>query len=550
MKKILSLSLAFCLIMALFAGCGGETTRDGATVTPTETGGTPETGTASNGTAEDSYFPLEETGILSYWFSYPPIFADYADGPQDYLVYIEAQERLNVELEWQTVSFMSAREQFNIMINSGDYTDMIYGMKNYYTYDLDVAIDEDIIIELTQLIEDYAPNYKAARESTDLLRKTSMTDSGNLPQFNYLNSFEGAVVDAGLLVRQDWLDELGVDSPVTYDDYYEFLKYTSVEYGAGLGLPSTGTFRNSLFASAFDIIAPFGNTGTLDGYYQVDGKVKYGAAEDGFLEYLTLMHQWYEEGLIMSDFETDPDSANSSYVDETRMANGDVSVWCGITKYISYYESMIGAELTPASNALLYEGQITHVNPALGAAAAGVVITTNCDDAELAVRFCDWFYSEEGFEICNYGLEGYTFNYTDDGGIEFTDVILNNPDGMSLNIALTLFTGGTTGAPFYFDNTKYQYLYNEKENLSGRLWTDSDDGAWSISYITLTADESNAVGSTVGDINTFMKENTLKFIMGIKSLDEFNGYIETMYSMGLQDVLDTYTNAYARYLAR
>ena len=36
--------------------------------------------------------------------------------------------------------------------------------------------------------------------------------------------------------------------------------------------------------------------------YVVDGDVKFGWVEEGFKDYLTLMHQWYTEGLLGADF--------------------------------------------------------------------------------------------------------------------------------------------------------------------------------------------------------------------------------------------------------
>ncbi|RAZ94804.1 ABC transporter substrate-binding protein, partial [Klebsiella oxytoca] len=45
-----------------------------------------------------------------------------------------------------------------------------------------------------------------------------------------------------------------------------------------------------VFASAF---------GVLDGFYITpEGRVAYGCMEDGYRDYLTMMNQWYEEGLI------------------------------------------------------------------------------------------------------------------------------------------------------------------------------------------------------------------------------------------------------------
>ncbi len=55
--------------------------------------------------------------------------------------------------------------------------------------------------------------------------------------------------------------------------------------------------------------------------YQDEGTVKFGTLEDGFREYLVMMNQWYNDGLISSDFVSntdrnmfDPDTATASTV--------------------------------------------------------------------------------------------------------------------------------------------------------------------------------------------------------------------------------------------
>ena len=96
-------------------------------------------------------------------------------------------------------------------------------------------------------------------------------------------------------MRADWLEELNMDVPETIDDWHEMLVAFRDEMGADvpLILPKSGRSGNSIFVSAF---------GVGSGFYQVDGKVQFGPIQDGFKEYLTLMNQWYNEGLLDPDF--------------------------------------------------------------------------------------------------------------------------------------------------------------------------------------------------------------------------------------------------------
>ena len=47
-----------------------------------------------------------------------------------------------------------------------------------------------------------------------------------------------------------------------------------------------------------------GAWGINAGFYQEEGQVKYGPTDPRFKEFLTLMNQWYKEGLLDQDFAT------------------------------------------------------------------------------------------------------------------------------------------------------------------------------------------------------------------------------------------------------
>lgn len=67
----------------------------------------------------------------------------------------------------------------------------------------------------------------------------------------------------------------------------------------------------------------------------------------------------------------------------------------------------------------------------------GFAITSACKNPEAAVKFLNYGYTEEGYMLYNYGIEGETYNRTGEtvtyNGIEYplveyTDKMMNNPD--------------------------------------------------------------------------------------------------------------------------
>jgi putative aldouronate transport system substrate-binding protein len=157
---------------------------------------------------------------------------------------------------------------------------------------------------MNELMEQYAPNYMALINGDPGINKDVMLDSGNIKGFSMI---EGIVQGpyTGLTIRQDWLDDLGLATPVTFDDWHTVLTAFKDQKGATAPL----LLKKELFyAGDHALMAGYD---VSESFYQVNGTVKYGPLEQGFKDYLVMMKQWYDEGLIDRDFTTrDSDSAN------------------------------------------------------------------------------------------------------------------------------------------------------------------------------------------------------------------------------------------------
>jgi len=69
--------------------------------------------------------------------------------------------------------------------------------------------------------------------------------------------------------------------------------------------------------------------------------------------------------------------------------------------------------------------------------------------------------------------------------------------------------------------------------------------------ISLTADESSAIITNVTDITTYCQEQLLKFMVGDIELSDanWNEFVAQVNSLGLQDCLEVYQNAYDEYIS-
>ena len=166
--------------------------------------------------------------------------------------------------------------------------------------------------------------------------------------------------------------------------------------------------------------------------------VRYGPAEEGYLEFLTLMNDWYANGLMDPDYVT---------IDTTAMVTRIINQESGaFTAYgsrigIAYRdtrESYPDCNPVAVANPVIQEGQSLVYNhrdfPIVGST---VCISSDCVEIERALGFWDFLWTEEGNLIGNWGgVEGETFVWDENGNPQLGPAITEDPDGVPFNDCL------------------------------------------------------------------------------------------------------------------
>lgn len=490
-------------------------------------------------------FPVENGETLSIWMSIPDMLInDLPEGMPANRGIMAMTDYTGVELEWTQVTATLAATQFPLMVAGGDFTDMMFNVSSMYTTGVDAAVDDDVFLDLTDYLEEYAPRYYALSHYNEDTIKECTTTSG---RYVVLNGFANkpATVENGLAIRQDFLDKLGLDIPVTYDDYHDVLTAFKNELGVAepMYLPSSGFFNGEYFVGGYGIAGkvssmPFQN----DPWYQVDGEVRLGSVQPEFKDYLTMLHQWYEEGLFAPDFV----SMNKYDSDQNKNASDTVGLFflevgMGWPTLQSMEKENPDWAVTPVAEPVLQAGDIVHfADERTLTSGGGVVLSTQCEDIGLALSWCDAWFTREGQLAANYGLEGESYTL-EDGEPVFTELALT---GNNLNVMYSLSV-----VPTIYYRDKLAYTYTDFENLCYDTWTASRDDAYTYSgNAVMTAEESEEYAAIMSDIHTYMEENIVKFINGDVPLDTFESYVTEIEGMGLDRVTEIKQAALDRYL--
>ena len=551
-KKLVALLLSLALVLSLGA-CGGNgesstSSEASPSSTTEESGAAAESGDESQAeTAETGEFQLpivDEPTTLSYFVADDSNAAIMTTDWNDNEFYQEMERRTGVHLEFEMVSSADYQTNFNLMIASGNLADMIYVGASYYAEGVDAAIDDGYFLDLTDLVDEYMPNYERIRTSDVQYELLSTTDSGRLGAvYELRQSKQGPWL--GLWIRQDWLDDLGLETPVTFDDYHEVL--TAFKNEKGATAPLILNFSGS-----------DGEFGTMSGglnvlnSWQLDetGKVNFGPYMDAWKEYVTIMHQWYTEGLIDPDFmATDERTA-----DMAKVVTGASGLFAALYTMPSVYEAASedpNMNLAPVNPPVMNEGDEGHIRLRDSYTSGNTAISADSENWEVALRWLDYLYTEEGALLANYGVEGDTFEFNEDGEPEFTDKILANENGWTMTQTVASYLCPSAGIANWSDWTRELAGVPEKDQACYDVWSEFSDDWRLPSSVTLTQEESTERAALYADISTIVKEQTAQFISGALDIESnWDAYISALEASGMERAIEITQAAYDRYLAR
>ena len=574
-RKFLALLLTCMIASSALAACNSGSTgsssgteSSGAASSEAESSGE-ESGSTSaeltsdvvNGETNQQTYPLtEETVTLTYWYPNAGSMAELADFNDSYF-FKWYEELTNVHIDFIVPAAGSEGEAFQLLFASDSMPDMVYSYPNQTTYSYragqDKAIEDGYFIDIAEYL-DYAPNYLSWLANNDDLRKASYSDTGKLygmwGVWSGMDS-EHTYADYGLAIRQDFLDKVGMEVPTTYSEWEAVLTAFKDELGiqAPLYTSKFGIDQGEMMAG-YDT-APY--------WYQRDGVIQYGPMDDGYRDYLVMMHDWYEKGLLDPDFATRSSSGvtadNDMILNDKVGALTDYGTRLGDT-YVSRGATNTDFNLVGAPQPTKDPDDPTYVEPAYRDNTYTMMVSGVCnsvsaesDNIELAVRWLDGFYAEEIALNANYGTEEYegTVWHNDDttstGRIIDYDYRYSNPDGKSSGMILVEYSA--KNPPVRYEGMQVECSPQVKKD-GYEIWKLYEPVNAVPTRITPTSEEGTEFASLYTDIETYVQECNVKFIMGQMSLDDYDSYRDTLTQMGIDRCIELRQAALDRYNAR
>lgn len=515
-KKLLTVGVTAMALMAL-AGCGS---------------------TASGKNKQ------ENTGNLKIWTTKlkpATTIANVEDSP----FHTGLEKATGIKVDWEFPSEgVDDSQAFNLMTSEKELPDIIqYSM----TRDAETYMDDGLIQDLTELLPEKAPNYwKFLQEHPDFDRAMK-TDDHKYFQFGFFREDVITATHMGPILRQDWLKEQNLEAPATIADWENVLKVFNDKYGAKLAF-TTGRM-NPGFSGAF------GTYGTFNPAYVVDenGKIIMAQMQSEWKEYMTWIHKLYQEGLIDPDVLTlDEEGLKTKILNnkvgvtcttagtvtgyiESAQANGEKVEWAGVK-----YPDQVNGE----KSKMIFNDTLDNVY--------GFVVTKNCTGKRLdeALKWLDWAYSEEGNRYWNYGTEGESYEMID-GKAQFTDKILKNELGTYE--ALEMYTAQAELGLGVQNKAVVEARMRPEAMAASEVWYNKNDDALNRTLpnsLKFTVEEGKEMATIQNNCDSYILENTLKFMTGERSLDEFDDFVNELKDQNIERAIEIRQGAYDQYLKR
>lgn len=576
-KRTLSILLTLCLLLGIAAGCGQAPAASASAPEPTEAPSAaapageasaetpaplaPEEPSVQEVSVQEEpvrpqvTYPLTDDPVtLTMWAEQPSLgplrmWGDYGiDIFEDYGSIQQAAEITGVQVSFENASSENASTLFNLHIAAGDWADMIAGAGMYYMGGVNQAYNDGVLIDLSPYLAEYCPDYAARLFENDELSRAATNEEGSVLQIcSLMDSF---MQSEGTVIRKDWLDAVGMEVPTDIESLYQVLLAFQSEIGCANPFYVNSACNQLMTSYNLPYIQNLASNDLA--ILQTDGVVYSAFTCDRYQLWLENMSKWYSQGLIDSDF-ISVSSNNMGGHDEELLAADNIGVWWGNVNSLTNYFSICPAEAFDVVPTFITATEdpanhVTSTSLLFGGSSGGngTGISAACRQPELALGWLNYWYTDEGIMLMNYGVEGVSYELVD-GQVQYTETITNNEQGLDPALALKLHSIAGTSFGVQCDEHTFPF-YIQQQLDAVEVWTAPCDGAWAYPSVSMATGESDTIAALSADICTYIAESVPRFIMGELNLtSDWDAFVETVNTMGMTECVSAYQAALDRY---
>lgn len=420
-KKVLSMILVFTLVATLLAACGGgnneennpgnnnnvdqsSNTDNGNDNTDENAGNDTEDTSSEYGDTGGLTLPLVDEPVTLKWM----LVSDNTDLNES-LIAKEIEKRTGITLDIQAYASGTYGEKLKAVLASGQLPDLFHGLPLAEVNDMG---SKGVVVPITDYLDEL-PNFSRLYvEENPWVLKSYSDDEGNMytwPVYGVNRS-----VNHGFMYRKDIFDKHDIPLWTNTDEFYDALVALKEEY------PDSYPYASKTTTYIFrDWAVGWGIYGQQypSFYDEDDQQWKLTFTQPEYRDMLDFMKKLYSEELIDPEFLTD---TSASWT--TKMTTGKSFVtWDWIGRLEMFYNQV--KDDNPEYD-LRYGNPVgpENVIKSLPKIQTFGLTVANNDKKEVALKLLDYLSSPSGSELVTIGVEGETFEISDDGTITYPEL--------------------------------------------------------------------------------------------------------------------------------
>lgn len=450
-------------------------------------------------------------------------------------------EMTNIKLNGvASKSGTNSMELFNLMLVSGDLPDIVGGDRlkdSFNQYGMEGAF-----IALNDLIDEHAPNIKAFLEANPSIKAAMTSADGNIYHIPYLPD---GVPGRGYYIRQDWLDKLGLEVPTTVDELYDVLVAFRDKDPNGNGEKDEVGFFNRHPEEVYRLVTLFGGRSTGgEGYldFVYEGEVWHPFTTEEFKKGMIEVAKWYDEGLIDKEIFTRKSKARDVLLGNNQ--GGFTHDWFASTAGYNdkLKDDIPGFAFFPILPPADPNGRVMEEHGRAAIKPDGWAITVANEHPVESIKLFDFYFTEAGRNLANYGVEGEKWNMVD-GKPTFTDEALAQG-----GFPAQLWEIGAQIPVGFKQDYAYELQWTNPIAVKGiQAYLEADVIVEPFLGLNMNVQEKKVFDKYWPSIRAYMLEETQAWVLGARDVEEsWDGYIKKLDQMNLDNVLEVLNSAYSR----
>lgn len=363
-------------------------------------------------------------------------------------VWQEIERRTNVKIVWDAIAPNQYNEVMKLRISAG-----VNALPDIMMVPNGLSVSElgeqGIIVDLKDELEVNGKDILAVYEEFPNVKAVANAN-GKIYTINTIRDKD--LAPYGLIIRQDWLDRLGLETPETLEDWVNVLRAFRDQDANGNGDPndevpfSAGghAWYTTFWGYLWDL-----NLFQSDGWHAMeDGSMRYDFTTDEAYEFYQWLNSIYAEGLLDPEFMT-LGGENALYAKVSQDKVGAFTAYPGRIPMMEDALKAMGVEDAYLKPVPMPEGPMgRHLEVVNRVNANGYAVTGASKNKSVAVALLNYIYgTKEGQELMNFGIEGVTYVKNADGTYAYTEKVTNDPSGRAPKTVLHEF-GCRLGSPY------------------------------------------------------------------------------------------------------